>query len=251
MNIRTFCVLLLAGTFWSINSIVIIVPGTWSVSASWHQPGGDFFDILQQNYAPESVFTFCWSGKNNHDARIVASRNLATLLNQFPIVTLVTHSHGTNVALLAINMLAEQDSQTRIPMLYALATPVASNDYIPNMNYIGHLVHLFSFSDTIQTMVSGYERVFTPHPRITNLAVLYNRKEPNHSEIHSPLCARWLPYLNQYITPGQDGVLQLSSNHNPELIIDDSFAVSVDLDQWLQQQISIGFWKFVRSKKNE
>lgn len=172
----------------------IIVHGTWAQHESWAQPGGDFFEELQQTVGPEvRVVPFSWSGKNNHTERCRAAERLATFLKKFPdsiSVTLIAHSHGANVCFLASQMLT---SNRPIKCLYALGAPIDLLHYQPNMAVIHNLYNIFSFGDPVQTVSGYFERALPPHAHIFNILLTIDETRPNHAELHCPLVAHWLP----------------------------------------------------------
>ncbi len=179
----------------------IIIHGTWPQPFSWHMPGGDFYDTLARANPPAHVLFFLWSGKNNYQARIDASQDLVrfiqTNFKNNECINLVTHSHGSNVGILASQILAENRSNYRIHCFYALGTPVNQEEYMPNMDAIDYFYHLFSFQDFVQPVFGFFERQYPVHERIANLCVTINGKQPSHCELHHPIIARWIPLLHK------------------------------------------------------
>ena len=87
----------------------------------------------------EHFYIFCWSGELSHSGRLIAAQELHKALKDIMVqygkkcvITLVTHSHGGNVALnlAAINDYQEYD----IDKLILLAIPVqqATQHYVEN-----------------------------------------------------------------------------------------------------------------------
>lgn len=77
----------------------------------------------------EHCYVFCWSGKLSHEARLEAAKelhvSLQELLKQFPqppFITIITHSHGGNVALNIMNL--PDKKEYAINRLIMLANPV-------------------------------------------------------------------------------------------------------------------------------
>lgn len=90
-----------------------------------------------QQFPQEHFYLFCWSGKLSHNARVLAAYQLHEALNALMkkygnkcIITLITHSHGGNVAL----NLAEFRGAAcyKIDTLVLLAVPVQEI----NQNYV-------------------------------------------------------------------------------------------------------------------
>jgi hypothetical protein len=82
------------------------------------------------DYFPkEDIYLFCWSGKLSHEARIIAAQELNETLNNLVlkyekkcVITLVTHSHGGNVALNLASIAGPREYE--IDSLILLAVPV-------------------------------------------------------------------------------------------------------------------------------
>ena len=90
---------------------VIIVHGTFAKKATWAQPGGAFFEEIQNSNPNFHVESFNWGGGMGYD-RIKAAATLAEHIltirknsNESRII-LIGHSHGGNVINLASQLLA-------------------------------------------------------------------------------------------------------------------------------------------------
>jgi hypothetical protein len=183
------------------SKLFIIVHGTWASSTEWHMPGGDFFDTLQQTATKYNgyVITYAWSGKLDHNQRTQAALGLKQLIQSYDTsiqLYLIGHSHGSNVAALATQLLAKDiHNKHTITALYTLGAPVHAEFYLPDMDIVQHVYNLFSSADLIQQVFGLYEREFPKHPRIANLRVLINDIDPGHSELHHAVIAKWLPLL--------------------------------------------------------
>jgi hypothetical protein len=191
------------------QDVFIIIPGTWSTNAIWHQPGGDFFEMLKRslNNLQSKIITFSWSGKNRHDERVKAAHKLADLIEQHDRVILIGHSHGSNVGALASQELAKRKSKSCIHIFYALGTPIDTLDYMPDMTIIGHLYNLFSFGDIVQPVLGAFSRVYPEHERIANITITINGQEPSHTQLHHTAVAQWLPQLHQLLTQTNNVIL--------------------------------------------
>src|SRR5579859_5447719 len=141
------------------SDVVILIPGTWSLGANWHQPGGDFYESLLASMSQDSkLVTFTWSGGNRHKDRVLAAQQLVLLVEKYDEVIFVAHSHGTNVGILTSQLLAQKGSKTKIRLFYALGTPVDAEDYLPNMNVIDYFYNLYSYADIIQPVLGAFTR---------------------------------------------------------------------------------------------
>lgn len=214
-------------------------------------PGGDFFDQLEQKALPldDHVVPFCWSGDNTHTARVRAATGLTKLIQSYPVdtsVCLVAHSHGSNVGIIASQILAQdKNNDHRIDVFYALGTPI-NTDYQPNMQIISYLYNLFSFEDLIQTVLGMFKREYPPHERIANVRITINGKEPSHTQLHSPLISAWLPQLhhwlsNQKIDLTMPGIIHFSTEHAPQYALDASRKNLIERDLRLSKLILFSF----------
>jgi hypothetical protein len=214
----------------------LIVHGTWCRPFSWHMPGGDFYDALVQVTDQMSVSFFIWSGSNCHIDRIKAAQRLVDYIelsvSKDSELNIISHSHGSNVTFLASHIMAKDPkNKNRIQRLYALGTPINMQSYAPDMAVIQYLYNLFSFNDFVQPVFGIFTREFITHPRIANLVVLINGKGPMHSELHSPIIARWIPHLPEKLQTDcignfeqfnytQPGVIHFWENKEPIYEID-------------------------------
>jgi hypothetical protein len=221
---KIFFALILSISIFSISaqSFYLIVHGTWCPQFSWHMPGGDFHDALVQATDRVSVLFFIWSGYNNHAARIKAAdqlvRHIETYVPYDAELNVITHSHGSNVAILASHIMEHQQSRHRIHHFYALGTPVSTVSYFPNMNIIKYFYNMFSFSDMVQTVFGIFNREFPAHERIANLFITINGREPSHSDLHAPCIAYWLPQLPEKLRTNRIGNFDQFTFEKPGLI---------------------------------
>ena len=191
----------------SVNTIFIIVPGTWSTDQPWYTINGDFFEALKQTFPNDNYHLtwFRWLAHNSDKQRKHAVREFANFINTFSsssVIHVIAHSHGTNIVLGASQLLARKKSTIRITTLYALGAPIHEEEYSPNMCVIKKIYNLYSLNDPIQT-IWGYKRVFCPHPAIYNIRVFVDGKEPAHEELHSPIIGRWITMLKLIPCPFQ------------------------------------------------
>lgn len=180
----------------------IIVHGTWASGASWHKPGGDFFEAFSKSMsdrgAEEELVSFSWSGRNSDISRYDAGIRLAELIQEYDSVTIVAHSHGATVGIIASHILHEQfaffgrPTDYKIKRFYALGVPVNQYEHFPNMSVIKHFYNLFSFADIVQPVFGIFGRTFAVHDRVANLSVVMDDREPCHSGIHGRLMGQAL-----------------------------------------------------------
>jgi hypothetical protein len=237
------------------SGVIIIVHGTWGIDSPWCKPGGDFFDALEKSakHFNKKVISYMWPGYLIHESRKLAAQGLVKVIKSYPedmIITLVAHSHGGNVSILASQILAtDPHNKHTIDSLYAIATPVNVAFYKPNMNIIKKLYNLFSFADRVQPVLGIFGRTFPDHPRIANMRLVLDGKEPGHIEFCTELMAQWLPYIHekldqenigkfQYFNFKLPGIIYLNSNANPLYSVDVQRQALLEKDRIIMEEIS-------------
>lgn len=108
------------------KKVVIAIHGTF-FTGPWVKPGSLFSNWIKERCHDIEWTSFQWSGRNSHSAREQAAEQLAdkceTILSENPgcEIVLLAHSHGGNVALMAIN----ENSRLRekISKIVCMATP--------------------------------------------------------------------------------------------------------------------------------
>lgn len=216
----------------------LIIHGTWCRPFSWHMPGGDFHSALTKATDPISVSFFIWSGDNSHAARLKAAQQLvehiALCMPPNAELNLITHSHGSNVGILASQIMGQQSHPQRIHHFYAFGTPVSTVSYFPDMSVINYFYNMFSFSDMVQPVFGIFKREFPKHERIANLCITIDGKAPSHSDLHAPIIAQWLPHLPLHlITYENPGLIHFYSNKPPFYEIDDLRTVRQQRDMMM------------------
>lgn len=252
---------------WSLNAqpVFILIPGTWAATSAWHQPGGDFFETLKHSaaLARTPVITFTWPGSNSHACRVAAAQELAKMIERYDVVYLVTHSHGTNVGILATQLLGIRKCRSRIKKFFALAAPV-HEEYFPDMNVVDEFYNLFSLADVVQPVFGAFERTFPTHERMVNLRVTINGTEPDHMAIHDPLVARWLPFLPEALNKSipvhakkdsfsftLPGMVHFFDNKPPRYEIDHEQVLLLAYEHMMAHQISLVSDRTTHEHSNE
>lgn len=240
----------------------IIVHGTAAAEYDWYRRGGGFFKEVEESAKlfeqahkiQVKVLGFSWSGGLLPAAREEGAINLANLIENFDPdveIRIIAHSHGTNVAHRASQILGERKSPNKIAVLYGLGTPIDMIKYAPNMNVIGYIYNLFSFYDPAQTVWGSCDREYPEHERIVNMRVVVNKSHADHFDIHDPVIGRWLPCLHQHVY--KPSKLQKpydfktpvviyfdESDHTPKYEPDYYRNAWRDMDQQFEQK----FWRF-------
>jgi carboxylesterase len=154
---------------------------------------------------------FRWSGKNTHQARISAGAALARVIgndNPERRVHLIGHSHGGNVALVAVNNLPGH----RVESVIALANPnmvwIDSTGQPPEWLYWGdaaervaRLWNIYSPEDFVQDKIAGWfhgipksghkglltrqRYTGTDHKPVTNIEIPWWQRRSAHTNMHS------------------------------------------------------------------
>lgn len=224
------------------RSYYLIIHGTWPSPFDWHMPGSSFYDTLSQVVDLGTVSFFLWSGKNRHEERVVASKELVEFIEMFyPIdaqINIIAHSHGGNVAILASQIMGNNRANNyRIHRLYLLATPVSTISYMPDMHAIDYVYNFFSFNDFIQPVFGFFEREYPVHARIANICITLNGKEPDHSQLHDPLIAQWLPNIHQVLQINNANGFGLFDFKKPGIIhFDEDYDPFYEIDEKRQKK---------------
>lgn len=107
---------------------IVAVHGTFAPDAPWAKDGSSFATALRSELADAVVswHSFGWSGANTHAAREEAAEGLARYLldlnqHENPSTYLICHSHGGNVALMAI--LQSPELRNIVAGVVCLSTP--------------------------------------------------------------------------------------------------------------------------------
>jgi len=193
------------------ETIFITVHGTWGADGSWHQPGSDFVIALEEGArtCEGRAVSFRWSGKNKHKHRLQAAKELEELIVSYPpetSINIISHSHGTNVAILASKRLAIREHNHHvINAIYGFATPVDADYYLPNMQMVKYFYHFFSLNDYIQTVLGFFNREYPALDRVANLRVTINGYQPSHNNMLIPTVARWLSDIHHTLGNTKQG----------------------------------------------
>jgi len=214
--------------FNNIQTVVILVHGTFAQNSSWFKPRGDFYNIIFHEALKKNlvVVPFLWSGQLSHNARIEAAERLANTILSYldKNITLIGHSHGGNIINLSTQIIAYmsgldlsidisnideftcfnykalcRNKKCCIDKVYLLATPVDNKNYYPNMHVVKNVYNLYSLGDNIQPIIGFYGRTYKYHKNIFNLRVIFNKTDsmidyydPSHYEMHNQYLAKWL-----------------------------------------------------------
>ncbi len=123
-------------------------------------------------FALNDFYLFRWSGLLNWREREAASIDLYHALNskideivaktgKYPIITLLTHSHGGNVALSLAKINKKFDNKLKIARLVLLACPVQhATAHLANDEMFGKVYAFYSNYDFIQVM--AFQRLGKP-----------------------------------------------------------------------------------------
>ncbi len=173
----------------------------------------------------EHFYVFGWSGKLSFKERLSAARNLLESLEKLnqeytkkygcaPLFTVITHSHGGNVAL---NMVKTKDtfsSDFSIDRLILLACPVQdeTKDCIANP-FFNRVISFYSSADMIQVIdpqglyrnekkaTSLFsQRMFPHHEKLTQIKSMRTKRGLMHIEFISPKFVQHIPKVLQELS---------------------------------------------------
>ena len=237
-----FLVLLASSQILVARTVAILVHGTWAVSESWCQPGGDFYQVLEKQLAIKQIplLSFAWSGKLSYAERTRASQSLVALIKSYPEGTkfiLISHSHGGNVSMAASQILCDCG---QILTLYNLGTPIDSENYQPNMQTVQYCFNIFSFGDLYQPILGFYQRVLPKHDRVYNISLEVDGANPNHEDLHSVVIAKNLLELGSWavgFSSEQILAARIYGQQLKSICVDLEIKTKLERDQRLQAAI--------------
>jgi pimeloyl-ACP methyl ester carboxylesterase len=210
--------------------LYILVHGTWGSASTWHKPHSLFWQALRKNCDHNArIVSFAWSGSNSDSARHAAAQELAALLLSYPsnvTITVIAHSHGGNVVLLASQYMHKKFGHSHKPIqrLFLLGTPIACSFYEPNFAVINVVYNFFSWADIIQPILGMFERVLPAHPCVANCAIMVDAKELLHTELMDWRIAQWLSTfpgcLKVPFKCEHPGIINFFTSKHPQYSID-------------------------------
>lgn len=243
---RIFLLYLLIITTMSrpVNQVGILIHGTWAATANWHKPGHQFFEILKSSLNAKQIklINFNWTGILSYEKRQMAGVELAALINSYPTTTkfiLVTHSHGSNVGIVASQLITQP---AKITAFYALGTPIDTEHYLPNMHTIVNFYNIFSFGDLYQTALGMHQRILPTTDGIYNINIEINHQKPQHEELHCVAIAKWLPQITHYLktVPSDSQIFAKFYDHlAPQFYLDTAFTQKMTRDLLLHKLICL------------
>ncbi|WP_082116673.1 RHS repeat domain-containing protein [Kiritimatiella glycovorans] len=136
--------------------LTVFVHGTYSDSSTFNQATRN---IYAETFNDQNQISFEWSGMNNTLARKIAGRRLAGNINEYRTqypnepITIVSHSHGGNVAF-------EASKRAGIDNLVTLGTPARTFTHNPNESNIGEWYNVYSHGDKVQVSGGGLFQPF-------------------------------------------------------------------------------------------
>lgn len=171
------------------NSLTVITHG--SLPDKWWRWGESFplyiDDLTHDVYKGGDPFE--WNGGFDEEDLEEGARALVAWLraNRMDRVTIIAHSNGGNVAIIASNQL---EPDRRIDKLILLGTPLVEQ-YIPNAARIGVLYNVYSEEDWVQPLGEWYlggargDGRTLPEAR-ENIKVGVVNLQEAHSDLHNP-----------------------------------------------------------------
>ncbi len=221
-----------------------------SKKTHWFEPGGNFFDAIQQTASTlgHTTLSYRWQQPlkgltaSEHKKAAHGLCNLikmhianATSDNDRKII-IIAHSMGGKVAALASNLLYNghaPEERPNIDALFTLGTPHLRSDPQPNMRIINRLFNIISENDKIThgpiSLITGTGPLLDPiasHERATTLLLESEISRtpyhtvmtaPNHQALHSDIVGSHLLKLIALIEQAKDGFSKFSFLHNGRL----------------------------------
>jgi|GEM_PF-626114 len=160
----------------------MLVHGTWAAGSSWWPPGGEFHDYLKTQVPRfadlyDQADRFGWSGGYSPAARSLGARDLLDWVEGHDEqgITLLGHSHGANVMMLASQLGLESE------MMMFLACPVHRHVYWPDFDRVQRAVSVRVRLDLVILADGGGQRFRDPQIQEVVLPVWFS-----HSAARDP-----------------------------------------------------------------
>lgn len=169
--------------------MVVVVHGTFASQAGWWRwpsPFTRYLDGVTGGGVYKAHDFFMWSGGWRDADRRAGAAALETWVQTHPApdLTIVAHSHGGNVAMLATRR------GVTINRLILLGTPIRT-DYPPDLRHVGVLYNVYSFGDSIQTPGGtaphrrGEGRTLGDSERVVNFVAQNGFLGPGHEDLYA------------------------------------------------------------------
>lgn len=176
------------------NERIVVVHGTWA-KGDWWVPGkSKLIDYIDRNHSEAYVNStgFRWTGLNGHRFRLSGAKSLYVYLKNHKWVdTIISHSHGGNLALAVTKLVKREDFLNII----LLGTPMRI-EYTPDLRKVKNLYNIYSPSDLTQLVGTlsttglynskrGDGRTISDSNKVKNIyCEKINNKWPGHSDLH-------------------------------------------------------------------
>lgn len=202
---------LLCANFQKAPETWVLIHGTFAARSEWPNHTSPTYQALAESVSRATennykIHTFRWSGHNNHTARLKAADELLQFLSTLtPPYHIVAHSHGVTVALLAAEKMLSTPKKFSIEELFSLGVPVHLPWYPNAHSCVKNFYNIFSYGDSVQTVVNIFERVFPEKPHVHNIQIKINHTCPEHSDLHDPLVFTALPQLRYLVHDKKKG----------------------------------------------
>jgi hypothetical protein len=173
-----------------VAKMLVVVHGTWASGATWWRwpsPFTQYLDTLTGGSVYKGAGAFSWSGGNGDSDRQAGAAALGAWVQAHPAndLTIVTHSHGGNVAFLATRL------GVKAGRVVLLANPMRT-DYTPDLRQVDLVYNVYSFGDLVQTPAAtfpherGEGRTLADSERVVNFLAHNGLVGPGHSDLHEP-----------------------------------------------------------------
>lgn len=238
--------------------LYILIHGTWSAprhsllhggGPQWYQAGHTTFDTLKRA-TNAHIIHHTWSGKNNLADRLEGAKTLISLIQKHATthtIHIIAHSHGGNVALLALDTLIKDNPTTKIATLVLLGTPIYFEWYPASVTAVGTIYNIFSYGDIVQPVAGMYERELPEQPHIFNIQLKINNSCPMHNQLYKPELIEQIPHFSKLFGKKDVYCLHCTTGKKPVITHDTNRAEDIRTDKRFTQQLQAS-WTEIRDK---
>jgi hypothetical protein len=179
----------------------------------WYTLAKILSEVAPEKFCLNTSYFFVWHGPFNQHTRRRAGRHLARIIKSIKDksitsktnlpLTLVTYSHGGNVALNTVPVLEHALGENSIETLILLGCPIqeATEPYAHSPVF-KHVYSFFTPFDIVQLIAPqrGYgwlfsKQMFTPDPKITQIECLWHGKPLGHFDFIEPDFIKHVPEI--------------------------------------------------------
>ncbi len=250
----------ISASFESKPPLYVLIHGTWASAERWHrvvrklplwyQPGNKSFEELKKR-SGGTVIAHMWSGDNHLKSRVKGAQDLLCVIKKYApthTINIIGHSHGGNVALLALDYLAREGRLDLVHELILLGTPIYVDWYPNSFKAVQRIYNLFSYGDIIQPVGGMYERTLPDHHNhVFNIQLKVNHSCPMHNQLYKVEVIEQIPHFHKFFGEKNVYCLHCQTGEEPRISHDVNREQDMRIDKTFTQKL-LDSWAEIREK---